>query len=49
VTIVDWLHAGGEFRYRRVSGILGESGASEEFDEDNAGGFSAAVRISIGR
>jgi len=49
VAIVSWLHAGGEIRYRQVTGILGEGGVSAEFGEDNAGGLSAAVRISIGR
>jgi opacity protein-like surface antigen len=47
--IVSWLHAGGEIRYRQVTGILGERGASAEFGEDNAGGLTAALRISIGR
>ena len=49
VTIVSWLHAGGEIRYRHVTGILGEGGVSAEFEEDNAGGLAAAVRISVGR
>jgi opacity protein-like surface antigen len=49
VAIVSWLHAGGEIRYRQVTGILGEGGVSAEFGEDNAGGLAAAVRISIGR
>jgi opacity protein-like surface antigen len=47
--IVSWLHAGGEIRYRQVTGILGERGASAEFGDDNAGGLTAALRISIGR
>jgi opacity protein-like surface antigen len=49
VAIVSWLHAGGEIRYRQVTGILGEGGVSAEFGEDNAGGLAAAIRISIGR
>jgi opacity protein-like surface antigen len=49
ISIVSWLHAGGEIRYRQVKGILGEGGVSAEFGEDNAGGLAAAVRISIGR
>lgn len=49
VSILSWLHAGGEIRYRQVTGILGEGDVSEVFGEDNAGGFTAAVRISIGR
>jgi opacity protein-like surface antigen len=47
--LFSFVHAGGEVRYRRVTGILGEAGASAEFNEANAGGLSAAVRISIGR
>jgi opacity protein-like surface antigen len=49
VAILSWLHAGGEIRYRQVKGILGEGGVSAEFGEDDAGGLSAAIRISIGR
>jgi opacity protein-like surface antigen len=49
VAIVNWLHAGGEIRYRQVTGILGDNGASAEFGEDNAGGLAVALRISIGR
>ena len=49
VSILSWLHAGGEIRYRQVPDILGLGGVSAEFDEDNAGGLTAAVRISIGR
>jgi opacity protein-like surface antigen len=49
VALLEWLHAGGELRYRRVRGILGEGDVSAEFDEDNAGGLTLAVRISIGR
>lgn len=49
VTLWDWLHAGGEFRYRQVKGIFGEDGVSETFDEDNAGGFTAAFRVAVGR
>jgi opacity protein-like surface antigen len=49
VTLWSWLHAGGEFRYRQVKGILGEEGVSEAFGENDAGGFTAALRISVGR
>lgn len=49
VQVWRWISAGGELRWRRVNGILGEGGASAAFDEDDAGGFSAGVRISIGR
>jgi hypothetical protein len=49
VRVWRWISAGGEFRWRRVRGILGEGGVSAEFGEDDAGGFNAGVRISIGR
>ena len=44
-----WLHAGGEIRYRSVKGILGDSGASAAFGEDDAGGVAYALRISVGK
>jgi hypothetical protein len=47
VGVWRWISAGGEFRWRRVRGILGERGASAEFGEDDAGGFNAGVRISV--
>lgn len=49
VHVWQWLHAGGELRYRRIGGILGEGGASAAFGEDDAGGVSVALRISVGR
>jgi opacity protein-like surface antigen len=49
VRIVRWLHAGGELRYRSVKGTLGEGGVSRVFVEDQLGGYSFAVRMSVGR
>jgi opacity protein-like surface antigen len=49
VQVWRFIHAGAELRYRRVHGILGNGGASAEFDEDDAGGVGMAVRISVGR
>ena len=49
VRVWRWIGAGGELRWRRIRGILGEGGVSKEFGEDDAGGVSAGVRISIGR
>ena len=49
VAIIRWLHAGGEFRYRAVKGVLGEGGVSEVFGEDQLGGYAFGVRISVGR
>ena len=48
VSILPWLHAGGEVRYRAVTGVLGEGGVSEAFGEDSLGGTSLAVRVSVG-
>lgn len=47
VRVWRWISAGGEFRWRRVRGILGERGVSAEFSEDDAGGFNAGMRISV--
>jgi opacity protein-like surface antigen len=49
VAILSWLHAGGEIRYRQVTDILNLGGVSAEFGEDNAGGLTLAVRVSVGR
>ena len=38
---------GGEIRYRAVSGVLGEAGVSQSYDEDQLGGVAAALRISL--
>jgi hypothetical protein len=43
------VHVGGELRYRRFGGVLGEGGASAAFGETSAGGTGVAVRISIVR
>jgi opacity protein-like surface antigen len=47
--VIKWMHIGAELRYRAVSGILGDAGASEAFGEDDAGGFAVGVRVSFGR
>jgi hypothetical protein len=49
VRVWRWVSAGGEIRWRRVRGILGERGVSAEFNEDNAGGINVGLRISVGR
>ncbi len=49
VPIGRWFLLGGELRYRAVTGVLGESGASAAFGEDQLGGVSYAVRVSVGR
>lgn len=49
VMIVRSVFVGAEVRYRAVKGILGHGGASQAFGEDQAGGFSAALRVSFGK
>ena len=49
VAVIRWLHAGAEFRYRSVKGVLGDGGVSDIFGEDQLGGYALAVRISVGR
>jgi opacity protein-like surface antigen len=49
VAIVKWAHVGADLRYRMVSGVLGLGGVSSMFGDDQLGGFSAAMRVSIGR
>jgi hypothetical protein len=49
VQVWRWIQLGGEFKYRGVTGVLGAGGVSEEFGEDQLGGYSAAIRIVIGR
>lgn len=49
VAVVKWVQLGGEVRYRAVKGILGEGGASGAFGEDHVGGFSAGMRVSVGK
>jgi len=43
------VHVGGEVRYRAVKGILGSSGISAAYSENQPGGISGAVRLSVGR
>jgi hypothetical protein len=49
VRVWRWVNVGGEVRYRRVQGLLGSGGVSEAFNEDQLGGVSAAMRLSVGR
>ena len=49
VAVIRWLHAGAEFRYRAVKGVLGDGGVSDIYGEDQLGGYAFAVRISVGR
>ncbi len=49
VSVIRWLHVGAEFRYRSVSGVLGDGGVSEVFHDDQLGGYALALRISVGK
>lgn len=49
VPVGAWVRVGVEARYRRVSGVLGDAGVSKAFNEDQLGGASTAVRVSVGR
>jgi opacity protein-like surface antigen len=49
VVVLKWVRVGGEMRYRKVRGILGNRGVSEMFGEDDLGGVSLALRLSVGR
>lgn len=44
-----WLGIGGEIVFSNVPNALGTGGASEAFDEDNLGGTSYRLKISVGR
>lgn len=47
--VTRWLGVGGEIVFASVPDALGGGGASEAFDEDNLGGTSYRLKISIGR
>jgi hypothetical protein len=49
LSVNRWLHVGGELRYRAVKGVLGAGGVSQAFGEDQLGGYSFALRVSVGR
>jgi len=48
-TVMRWLHVGGEFRYRAISGILGNNGVSEAYGEHSVGGYAFGLRVVVGR
>lgn len=47
VPVWRFMALGGELRYRAVSGVLGDSGASAVFGEDQLGGLQYSIRISV--
>jgi opacity protein-like surface antigen len=49
VAVLRWVHAGAEYRYRSVKGVLGTGGVSDAFNENQLGGYAFALRVSVGR
>jgi hypothetical protein len=48
VRMARLLSIGGEARFRQIKGILGSSGVSQVFHEDQLGGISLNLRVSVG-
>jgi opacity protein-like surface antigen len=44
-----WMAIGGEVAWSSIGDALGENGVSAAFDEDNLGGTTVRLKISIGR
>lgn len=44
-----WIAVGGEASWSSIANALGASGVSKHFDEDNLGGASVRLKISVGR
>lgn len=44
-----WLAVGGEVVWSTIPDAIGEGGVSAAFDEDNLGGTSVRLKISVGR
>jgi opacity protein-like surface antigen len=49
VPLWKWIGAAAEFNYRWAGGAFGEAGVSREFGEDDLGGPSFRVKLTIGR
>ena len=48
VGLTRWLSIGANLRYRQVPSVLGIGGVSRQFAEDDLGGFSTTLRVSVG-
>jgi hypothetical protein len=44
-----WLAVGGEATWSSIANAIGKGGVSEQFNEDNLGGTSIRLKISVGR
>ena len=47
--VVRWLAIAGEVTYTSIADALGEGGVSQHYNEDNLGGASFRLKISVGR
>ncbi|MDE3156850.1 MAG: outer membrane beta-barrel protein [Acidobacteriota bacterium] len=47
--IAEWFGVAGEFEYSRVPNILGTSGVSQAYGENNLGGTSLHIKFIVGR
>ena len=47
--LLKWLAVSGEAQYRTIPNALGAAGASKDFNETDAGGFTARVLVSFRR
>jgi opacity protein-like surface antigen len=43
-----WVFVSGEARYTGVPNAIGAPGVAAEFNESNLGGFSVALKVSVG-
>lgn len=44
-----WISVGGEASFSSIASALGEAGVSKHYNEDNLGGTSIRLKISVGR
>lgn len=47
--VIKWLAVSGEAQYRTLPNALGAGGVSKDFNENNAGGFTARVLVAFRR
>jgi opacity protein-like surface antigen len=47
--VTPFVAVGGELAWSTIADAIGEGGVSAAFDEDNLGGFTVRLKISIGR
>ena len=49
IRVGQWLGLSGDLQYTHVPGILGKSGISQHYGEDDLGGLSVRFRVLVGR